>query len=135
MTREEFISILEEKGYSYRIEGERIIVDHDGFVNIPELETLPENVEFRNLLDVWLTGLETLPSGVEFRNGRTIWLNSITSLPDGIHFRNGVNIYLNGLHRLSIADLDYMFQNKGDVRFDEGWLEQMEFLESRWIST
>ena len=60
MTREEFIELLEEKGYSYKIEGDKIVVtrgDLDGDVSLWSLETLPSGVEFSNGGDVKLTSL------------------------------------------------------------------------------
>jgi len=115
MTREEFISILEEKGYRYHLDGERIIVDDYGYV--------------------WFDSIKSIPSGIVFKNGGGVSLRSLTSLPDNIEFRNGVNVWLNGLHHLSLEDLDYMFQNKGDVRFDGEWSVESEFPESRWKMT
>jgi hypothetical protein len=69
MTREEFIKVLEEKGYSYKLEGDKIVVTHNGWV--------------------FLRSLETLPSGVVFKNGGNISLEFLTSLPPGVQFRNG----------------------------------------------
>jgi len=115
MTREEFISILEEKGYSYRIEGERIIVDNEGFV--------------------WLYGLTTLPENVEFRNVGAVAL-CLTTLPENVEFRNSGNIFLKRANPLPLEDPDLIFQNTGDVFFDDNWTSMMkEFPEPRWKST
>jgi hypothetical protein len=113
MTREEFISILEEKGYSYRIEGEILIVDHDG--------------------DVWLMGLTSLPPNVEFRNVGAVGLRDLKALHDNIEFRNDGNVWLRSLNRLSLADMDSVFQNKADAFIGEYWINDQEFLESRWM--
>jgi hypothetical protein len=112
MTREEFIQVLEKKGYRYHLDGERIIVDDYGYV--------------------WSDSIKSIPSGIVFKNGGGVSLRSLTSLPENVEFRNGGNVWLDGLARLSIEDLDYMFQNKGDVRFDGEWAEEREFPESRW---
>jgi hypothetical protein len=69
MTQEEFISILDEKGYSYKIEGDRIIVNRKGYVSLDSLPSLPPGVEFRNGGDVYLKSLTSIPPDVEFRNG------------------------------------------------------------------
>jgi len=151
MTREEFISILEKEGYSYRIEEGILIVDHEGDVWLHGLKSLPPNVEFRNGGKVWLnslislppnvefrngemvclSGLKTLPPNIEFRNGGSVDLNSLTSLPPNIGFRNGRYVYVDRL-TLNLEDLDRVFQNNGDARFGDGWVEGIEFPESGW---
>ena len=74
MTREEFIQVLEKKGYSYKIEGDKLVVTHEGRVDLRSLQTLPTSVEFRNGGNVDLRSLETLPPGVEFKNGGYVGL-------------------------------------------------------------
>ena len=67
MTREEFIAILKKKGYSYEIEGDKLVVtcgDRFENVDLEPLKTLPPGVEFRNVGDVYLGKLKTLPPGV-----------------------------------------------------------------------
>jgi len=113
MTREGFISILKKKGYGYRIDGESLIVDHDGYV--------------------WLRGLKALPENVEFRNVGTVAL-CLNSLPENVEFRNDGNAWLHSLNRLSLADMDSVFQNKADVFIGEYWISDEEFSESRWES-
>jgi hypothetical protein len=76
MTREEFIEVLDEKGYSYEIVRNKIIVTDKG--------------------DVYLDRLTSLPPGVEFKNGGTVYLNSLTSLPPGVEFNNKEYVYLLG---------------------------------------
>jgi len=49
MTREEFKQILDDKGYPYEMEGNKIVVTGKG--------------------DVWLESLTSLPPGVVFENG------------------------------------------------------------------
>ena len=63
MTEEAFIEKLDDKGYSYEIEGGKIIVTHKG--------------------NVHLSSLTSLPPDVEFKNGGYVFLNSLTSLPPG----------------------------------------------------
>jgi hypothetical protein len=97
MTREEFIKILEEKGYSYKIEGDKIVVTHKNEVDLRILKTIPSDVEFSNRGYVYLLSLETLPSGIEFRNEGGVYLQSLKTLPSGIEFRNEGDIYLEAL--------------------------------------
>ena len=68
MTREEFIRILDREGYSYEIEGDKLVVTHKVSVYFGSLESLPLDVVFRNKGNVFFRSLETLPQGVEFRN-------------------------------------------------------------------
>ncbi len=77
MTREEFIEVLDERGYSYKIEGDKLVVTHGGYVNLKSLVTLPHGVEFNNKGDVDLDSLETLLPGVEFNNIGWVWLESL----------------------------------------------------------
>ena len=78
MKKEEFINVLkQEKKYLYEIQGDKIIVTHNGSVFLGSLETLPPGVEFRNGGSVWLDSLENLPPGVEFRNDGGVRLGSL----------------------------------------------------------
>ena len=77
MTREEFIKVLDEEIYSYKIEGDKIVVNYKW--------------------NVWLNSLKSLPPGVVFNNVGSVWLRSITSLPPGVVFSNGGDVYLNSL--------------------------------------
>jgi len=77
MTQKEFIKVLDKKGYSYKIEGDRVVVTHKGDVFLDSLTSLPPGVEFRNGGYVSLHSLTSLPPGVEFRNRGVVGLNSI----------------------------------------------------------
>ena len=57
MTREEFIEVLEEKGYSYEIEGDNLVVVDDWNVDLRSLETISPGVVFSNEGYVWLESL------------------------------------------------------------------------------
>ena len=81
MTQEEFIAILDEKGYSYEIEGDKIVVTNGdsffGNVDLHSVRTLPKNLEFKNRGSVDLIILKSIPPGVEFNNGGAIIIRSI----------------------------------------------------------
>jgi hypothetical protein len=81
VSREEFIKVLDSKGYSYEIEGDRIVVTHKGQlltgITLRFLTSLPSGVEFRNKGDIFLDALTSLPLGVEFKNGGTVRLKSL----------------------------------------------------------
>jgi hypothetical protein len=98
MTREAFIEVLDEKGYSYKIEGNKIVVTSiSGEVWLSDLTSLPPGVEFRNEDYVCLDSLTSLPSDVVFNNGDYVSLESLTSLPSGVVFKNKGNIWLGSL--------------------------------------
>jgi len=97
MTREEFIKVLEGKGYSYEIVGEELIVTYKGHVDLNSLETLPPGVEFKNGGNVYLESLETLPPGVEFKNTGNVYLKPLKTLPPGVEFKNGGDVDLSSL--------------------------------------
>ena len=88
MTREEFIKVLEEKGYSYEMERNKIVVTHEGTVYLNSLETLPSGVEFRNGGYVFLDSLKTLSPGVEFRNVGSVHSDSLFDSLFGGWFNN-----------------------------------------------
>ena len=115
MTGEAFIKVLDEKRYSYEIEGDRIIVTHNGHVDLESLTSLPPGVEFKNEGSVWLSALTSLPPGVEFKNSWDVFLESLTSLPPGVVFRNRGCVYLGSLTSISPG---VEFKNEGDVKLN-----------------
>ena len=100
MTREEFIEVLDDKLYSYKMEGNKVTVTHERYINLNSLKTLPPGVVFRNEGDVALGSLTSLPSGVEFRNGLGVDLDSLKTLPPGVAFKNGGSVHLGALTSL-----------------------------------
>ena len=74
MTREAFIKVLNKEKYSYKIEGDKIIVTYGYGVD--------------------LSALTSIPPGVVFKNGGYIDLSALTSLPPGVEFNNGEDVYL-----------------------------------------
>jgi len=96
MTREEFIKVLDDKGYSYEIEGNKIVVT-GGYIGLNSLTSLPPGVVFNNWSSVNLTSLTSLPLDVKFENGGSVYLDSLTSLPPGVEFNNRGYVYLDDL--------------------------------------
>jgi len=97
MTQEEFIKKLKREGYSYEIEGDRIVVTHEGNVDLRALTSISPGVEFRNRGVVYLGSLTSLPPEVVFKNKGSVYLRSLTSLPTGVVFKNGGDIRLKSL--------------------------------------
>ncbi len=100
MTQKSFIKILEEKGYSYKTEGDKIVVTHRGRVYLRSLTSLPPGVEFKNGGNVDLSSLTSLPPGVQFENGWNVYLNSLETLPPGVEFKNNGDVDLSSLKTL-----------------------------------
>ena len=116
MTKEEFIQILkDDKGYSYKIERNKIIVTHDGGVDLDSLKSIPPGVKFKNGGYVYLDSLKTIPPGVEFNNGGDVYLNFLETLPPGVEFNNGGDVYLDSL---KIIPPDVHFNNGDDVNLE-----------------
>jgi len=111
MTREEFIEEL-KAGYSYEIQGNKIIVTHQNRVNLSHLTSIPPNVVFNNTMDVDLGGLKDIPHGVEFNNGKNTYLDSVTSISPDVKFNNGWGINLRSLERIPRS---VVFNNQGWV--------------------
>jgi hypothetical protein len=97
MTREEFIEVLDEKGCSYDIEGDKIVVLERGGVLLKSLISLPPGVEFRNGGDVYLQSLTSLPPDMKFENEGSVNLRSLTSIPPDVKFKNGDHVNLKSL--------------------------------------
>ena len=102
MTREEFIEILDIQHYSYKVEGNKIIITkgegHElAFVYLKFLTSLPPGVEFKVWGDVYLDYLTSLPPDTEFNNAGSVILNSLTSLPSSAEFNNGGSVWLSAL--------------------------------------
>jgi len=116
MTREEFIKELDDLGYSYEIEGNKIIVTHsESHVDLNHLTHIPPNIIFNNVMDVDLESIKYVPPGVEFRNEGSVYLASVISIsPDSI-FNNGWAIDLGPLKKIPPS---VVFNNKGWVNLD-----------------
>ena len=135
MTQEEFIEVLKEEGYSYKIEGDKIIVTHKGSVWLNSLTSIHPGVVFRNEGSVHLDALTSIPPGVEFRNGGGVGLGALTSLPPGVAFNNGGAV---GLGALPSLPPGVEFRNKGQVWLDaligggfDDWKGNIEGIDSK----
>jgi len=112
MTKKEFKQVLERKGYSYKIEGDKIVVTYRGDVDLSLLTSLPSGVVFNNEGHVDLESLTNIPPGVEFNNLGGVYLESLTSLPTGVGFKNDGDVNLESLTSISPG---VVFKNRGSV--------------------
>ena len=98
MTRSVFIRLLKNKGYSYEIEGDKIVVTNgrssSGDHAIFEIRSIPSGVVFKNRGSVYLGKLTSLPPGVVFENRLNAELDSLISLHPGVEFKNRGDVYL-----------------------------------------
>ncbi len=74
--------ILDEKGYDYQDLGNELIINHKGYVDLPSLTSLPDNIQFNNGENVHLDSLTSLPNNIQFNNRGNVWLSKLRSLPN-----------------------------------------------------
>jgi len=98
-----FITILNERGYDYVRNGDFITITHNGYVYLPNIKILPEDITFENNGSVDLYSLKKLPKGATFANGGSVYLHGIKELPESITFANKGNVDLYNLEKLSEA--------------------------------
>jgi len=128
----EFEDFLRKNNIEFYEENEGFIITHKGDVDLPNLKSLPDNiqfnnngyVEFYNLTslpdniqfnnkgDVYLSNLTSLHDNIQFNNNGYVYLSNLTSLPDNIQFNNNGYVYL---HNLTSLPDNVQFNNKGDV--------------------
>jgi len=135
MTKKEFKQVLERKGYSYKIEGDKIVVTYEMGVDLRSLTSLPPGVEFNNGGSIDLYYLTSLPPGVAFRNGGSVNLNSLTSLPPGVEFNSEGYVDLGALTSLPPG---VVFKNRGRVylrsltgRWFDEWKGNIEGIDNK----
>lgn len=139
MTQEEFIILLESKGYDYDISGDLIIIDGEDKeqnvvylelidsmpsgvefskncrgVSLDNLKELPSRVYFNNTSYVNLKSLEYINTEVAFNNGAMVHLDSLKELNSNVKFNNGGYVNLKSLEKIS---QDFEFNNNGNVYF------------------
>ena len=135
MTKKEFKQVLERKGYSYKIEGDKIVVTYEMGVDLRSLTSLPPGVEFNNGGSIDLYYITSLPPGVAFRNGGSVNLNSLTSLPPGVEFNSEGYVDLGALTSLPPG---VVFKNRGRVylrsltgRWFDEWKGNIEGIDNK----
>ena len=79
MTREEFIKELNDREYSYELEGNKIVINYKWMVVFNSLETIPPGVVFKNQGAIAFNSLKTIPPGVEFDNKGLVIFRSLIS--------------------------------------------------------
>jgi hypothetical protein len=94
MTQKAFIKILDKKKYSYKIEGDKIVVTHKSEVYLDDLSSLPPGVVFKNNGVLSLRSLETLHLGVEFKNTNNVILGGLKTIHLGVEFMNERDVFL-----------------------------------------
>ena len=137
MTKKEFKQVLERKGYSYKIEGDKIVVTYEMGVDLRSLTSLPPGVKFNNGGSIDLYYLTSLPPGVAFRNGGSVNLNSLTSLPPDVEFNSEGYVDLGALTSLPPG---VVFKNRGRVylrsltgRWFDEWKGNIEGIDSKML--
>jgi hypothetical protein len=98
MTREEFIDEIDSQGYSFREEGDKLIIGElDQQMDLVYLKSIPTNVKFNNKGTIMFWNLDDISSGVEFNNKGHIYLEDLKSIPPGVEFNNEGSIELRSI--------------------------------------
>ena len=115
MTQEKFREVLERKGYSYKIEGDKIVITYKGLVDLKSLTSISPGVVFRNGAGIFLDSLASLPPGVVFENGSDIYFELLSSLSPDVVFNNEGNVWLDSLASIPPS---VEFKNRGHVNLE-----------------
>jgi len=115
----EFEEYLRKNNIEFYEENEGFIITHNGNVNLSDLESLPNNIQFNNKGVVYLPNLTSLPDNVQFNNKGVVYLSSLKSLPDNVQFNNKGVVYLSSLKSLPMNKYE-IFKNDGIVYYNYG---------------
>jgi hypothetical protein len=77
MTSKAFTKVLYKLDISYKMIDGKIIVNDNGNAYLPDEESLPPNIEFRNKGDIYLYRLASISPGVIFNNSGGVHLKRI----------------------------------------------------------
>ena len=110
MTREEFIAVLDNLSYSYKIINDKIVVTSKSKAGIDLVGTMIN--DDNGLLVVTI---DKIPSGVIFQGKGHVNLSSLEVLPDDVEFRNMGYVDLSSMD-IPINLMD-SFNNSGDITF------------------
>jgi hypothetical protein len=96
-SKEAFEALLKLNGYTYRYlyneNGEMLMIDTDGHVNLEDVNYLPSHICFQNNGYVDLSSIEILPEHTVFENSGNIYLTSLKGFSKGVRFKNGKNLF------------------------------------------
>ena len=130
MTQEDFIEILDRENYSYYMEGDNIVVNHErgneaGVYGVHLVASRIED-EDGGYFDI----IDSIPAGVIFKNKGILNLSSLENIPDGVEFRNTGELKLDNISTSEIP-LGFIFGNTGSINFsnrywDHEWSGNIE---------
>jgi hypothetical protein len=131
MEREEFMEVLEDKGYWYSEspQGKIIIESYSVDILMQDLKSIPPNITFNNKGHIYLESLEVLPEGIVFNNQEGVYLDSVKSISPDVEFYNGGSVYLRALKDIpkgftfsneTAVDLNSLESLPEGVIFDNG---------------
>lgn len=114
MRRDKFMDILDEEGFNFYEQGNKIIIDEPCLFDM-DISSIPSGVVFRNGGDVYLDYVTNIPKDTEFENDGHVFVQGAISLSTGIKFRNKGDVNMESIRSL---DKDVIFKNSGDLKFD-----------------
>jgi hypothetical protein len=107
------MDLLDEEDYSFREEGNKIVIDHDSDIYLSDLTSIPPDILFQNDGSVDLPGVLSIPKGIEFDNKIDVVLSGTLSLSPGTKFRNRRDLFLDSLQSIGKG---IIFKNRGEIR-------------------
>jgi hypothetical protein len=117
MTREEFIKVLDKKGYTHTEENGSVVITFPGDVRLDNTDLIPGLV-FKNNGLVRLLFLTQIPDGISFLNDGDVNLDRLEVLPPHTIFSNGGDVYLNVIN----IPREIQFNNGGALRLPSNFL-------------
>jgi hypothetical protein len=125
MTREEFITILDDNNYLYKIVGDKISIIEKRFlgktwsnIELEPIESIPPNIHFDNDLgyhasgDVFLSNLKALPHGIVFNNKGDVYLQSVETIHPSVQFNNKGDVKLKLFFKYLECNIDGIASNR-----------------------
>jgi hypothetical protein len=116
MTREEFAEKLRFNYYSYRMEGNKVVVTDSNTIMFTTLDSIPSDVEFNSGGPVYLYSIKDLPYGVIFNNRGDVILDSLKSISRGVEFNNEGDVRLNSLIYTSEGSNGWNYNWEGNIK-------------------
>ncbi len=93
--------LLKQEKYSYYIENDVIVVNHNGNVYLSSLTQITTDVKFENRGNVYLSSLTQITTDVKFENNGDVYLSSLIQITTDVKFKNIGYVDLNNLIQIT----------------------------------
>ena len=122
MSIQEFKKILKEKRYSYREDGEKIIIEYYGSIDLYDIQSIPEGIIFENDGVVNLNNISLIPKGTIFSNPGTLYAQSAIEIEEDVEFNN-IDLFIRSVVKLSKG---VKFNNSGSILNKSKMIESLQ---------